>query len=112
MLAAAVVLAVAGVAGFSILSNQEWYVRGAVLALGLGAGVVVALLSMTGKTFIGFAEDSYREVRKVVWPSRKEAGQMYPGSFRFRNGNGHLPVGKRQDHRVCDFFANSRVEII
>jgi preprotein translocase subunit SecE len=75
MLAAAVVLAVAGVAGFSILSNQEWYVRGAVLALGLGAGVVVALLSMTGKTFIGFAKDSYREVRKVVWPSRKEAGQ-------------------------------------
>ena len=75
MLVAAVVLVVAGVLGFYILDSQEWYVRGAALALGLVGGAVVALLSMTGKTFIGFAKDSYREVRKVVWPSRKEAGQ-------------------------------------
>ncbi|XQU69301.1 preprotein translocase subunit SecE [Cupriavidus sp. H18C1] len=25
---------------------------------------------------MGFARESYREVRKVVWPTRKEAGQM------------------------------------
>jgi preprotein translocase subunit SecE len=75
MLLAAVVLVVAGVVGFYVLEAQEWYVRGAVLGLGVIAGVVVALLSMTGKTFIGFAKESYREVRKVVWPSRKEAGQ-------------------------------------
>jgi len=75
MLLAAVVLVVAGVLGFYVLDSQEWYVRGVVLALGLVGGAVVALLSMTGKTFIGFAKESYREVRKVVWPSRKEAGQ-------------------------------------
>jgi len=75
MLLAAVVLLVAGVLGFYVLDSQEWYVRGVVLALGLVGGAVVALLSMTGKTFIGFAKESYREVRKVVWPSRKEAGQ-------------------------------------
>jgi len=75
MLLAAVVLVAAGVVGFYVLGNQEWYIRGAVLALGMVAGVVVALLSMTGKTFIGFAKESYREVRKVVWPSRKEASQ-------------------------------------
>jgi preprotein translocase subunit SecE len=83
MLVAAVVLAVAGVAGFYVLRNQEWYVRGAALAFGLAAGVVVALLSMTGKTFIGFAKESYREVLKVVWPSRKEAGQTTLVVFAF-----------------------------
>jgi preprotein translocase subunit SecE len=83
MLVAGVVLAVAGVAGFYVLSNQEWYVRGAALAFGLIAGVVVALLSMSGKTFIGFAKESYREVRKVVWPSRKEAGQTTLVVFAF-----------------------------
>jgi len=75
MLLAAVVLVVAGVVGFYVLEAQEWYIRGAVLGLGVIVGLVVALLSMTGKTFIGFAKESYREVRKVVWPSRKEAGQ-------------------------------------
>ena len=75
MLIAAVVLVVAGVVGFYVLDSQQWYVRGVVLALGLVGGAAVALLSMTGKTFIGFAKESYREVRKVVWPSRKEASQ-------------------------------------
>ncbi len=75
MLLAAVVLLVGGIVGFYLLDSQEWYVRGAVLALGVAAGAVVALLSLTGKTFIGFAKESYREVRKVVWPSRKEATQ-------------------------------------
>jgi preprotein translocase subunit SecE len=70
MLIAAVVLVVAGVVGFYVLDSQQWYVRGVVLALGLVGGAAVALLSMTGKTFIGFAKESYREVRKVVWPSR------------------------------------------
>jgi preprotein translocase subunit SecE len=75
MLLAAVVLLVAGIVGFYVLEAQEWYVRGAVLAVGVVAGAAVALFSMTGKMFIGFAKESYREVRKVVWPSRKEAGQ-------------------------------------
>ena len=75
MLIAAVVLVVAGVVGFYVLDSRQWYVRGVVLALGLVGGAAVALLSMTGKTFIGFAKESYREVRKVVWPSRKEASQ-------------------------------------
>ena len=31
--------------------------------------------SAPGKGFIAFAKDSYKEVRKVVWPTRKEALQ-------------------------------------
>jgi preprotein translocase subunit SecE len=45
--------------------------------------VVVALLSAPGKDFVGFARESYREVRKVVWPTRKEAGQMTGLVFAF-----------------------------
>jgi preprotein translocase subunit SecE len=33
------------------------------------------LLSSSGKGFIVFAKEAYREVRKVVWPTRKEAAQ-------------------------------------
>jgi len=43
--------------------------------VGVIAGVVVGLLSAPGKSFIAFAKDSYKEVRKVVWPTRKEATQ-------------------------------------
>jgi preprotein translocase subunit SecE len=75
MLAAGVLLVVAGFVGFDWLGSQEWYVRGAALAVGVIAGVVVGLLSAPGKSFIAFAKDSYKEVRKVVWPTRKEATQ-------------------------------------
>jgi preprotein translocase subunit SecE len=75
MLGLAVLLVVAGVAGFYVFASREWYVRGAVLTVGLIAGVVVALFSVPGKGFVAFSKDSYREVRKVVWPTRKEATQ-------------------------------------
>ena len=75
MLIAGVLLVVAGFVGFFWLSGQEWYVRGAALLVGVVAGVVVGLLSSPGKGFIAFAKDSYKEVRKVVWPTRKEASQ-------------------------------------
>jgi preprotein translocase subunit SecE len=75
MLVVGVLLVLAGFVGFFWLNGQEWYVRGAALAVGLIAGVAVALLSAPGKGFIAFAKDSYKEVRKVVWPTRKEASQ-------------------------------------
>lgn len=75
MLALGVLLVLAGFAGFFLLGGKEWYVRSAALAVGVIAGVGVALMSLPGKSFIAFAKDSYREVRKVVWPTRKEATQ-------------------------------------
>jgi len=75
ILIAGVLLVVAGFVGFFWLSGQEWYVRGAAPLVGVVAGVVVGLLSSPGKGFIAFAKDSYKEVRKVVWPTRKEASQ-------------------------------------
>lgn len=83
MLAAGVLLVVAGFVGFYWLGSQEWYVRGAALAVGVIAGGVVGLLSAPGKSFIAFAKDSYKEVRKVVWPTRKEATQTTLVVFAF-----------------------------
>ncbi|KUY72881.1 preprotein translocase subunit SecE [Burkholderia sp. RF4-BP95] len=75
MLALGVLLVLAGFVGFFWLANQQWYVRGAALAVGIIAGVAVSLMSVPGKSLIAFAKDSYKEVRKVVWPTRKEATQ-------------------------------------
>ena len=47
----------------------------ALLAL-LALGVGVFLTSESGKALIAYGKDSVREVRKVVWPTRKEATQM------------------------------------
>lgn len=75
MLALGVLLVLAGFVGFFWLANQQWYVRGAALAVGIIAGVAVGLMSAPGKSLIAFAKDSYKEVRKIVWPTRKEATQ-------------------------------------
>ncbi|RAP97282.1 preprotein translocase subunit SecE [Burkholderia cepacia] len=75
MLALGVLLVLAGFVGFFWLANQQWYVRGAALAVGIIVGVAVGLMSAPGKSLIAFAKDSYKEVRKVVWPTRKEATQ-------------------------------------
>ena len=83
LLVVAALLVVAGVIGYYVLAQQPSYVRGAALFAGLVLGVVVALVSAPGKDFVGFAKESYREVKKVVWPTRKEAGQMTGLVFAF-----------------------------
>jgi preprotein translocase subunit SecE len=51
------------------------------------AGLVVAVLllwtSATGRDFLGFAKESVRETKKVVWPTRKEATQITMVVFGF-----------------------------
>ncbi len=76
MLVLAALLVLFGIVGFYKLSDQGIWMRMASLAGGLIMGGGVALFSTAGRTFISFTKDSWREVRKVVWPTRKEAGQM------------------------------------
>ena len=75
MLALAVVLVLVGIAAFYLLGSQNLAIRTVVLLVLIAAGAAAASYSGMGKTFVGFSKDAYREVRKVVWPSRKEAGQ-------------------------------------
>ena len=75
-LALSVVLLVAAIAGFYLLSAQGVWVQWLALLAGVGAAVVVFLLSFQGKQLVAFGSDAWREVKKVVWPTRKESTQM------------------------------------
>lgn len=82
-LAAAVLLVVAAVTAFYVLAKQGAFVQWAVLITGLVAAGAVFLLSEQGKQLIGFSKDSWKEVKKVVWPTRKESVQMTLYVFAF-----------------------------
>jgi len=68
----AVLSVLAGVLGFSLLSEQTLLNRLGILAGGLLAGILLAWFSLPGKRFLGFARESYDESRRVSWPPRKE----------------------------------------
>ncbi len=68
----AAVLALAGVCAFSLLSDQTLLVRLLSLVGGLVAAVVVAWFSPSGKRFLAYGRESYDELTRVVWPTRKE----------------------------------------
>ena len=82
-LAAVVALVVASLAGFYLLGKQGALAQWAVLLLGLAAAVGVFLTSEWGRQFVGFARDAVKEVKKVVWPTRKETLQMTGYVFAF-----------------------------
>jgi preprotein translocase subunit SecE len=80
---AAIALVLAALAGFYLLGKQGPLAQWAVLLVGLAAAAGVFLTSDHGKEFIGFGRESVREVKKVVWPARKEAIQMTAYVFGF-----------------------------
>ncbi|WP_309681843.1 preprotein translocase subunit SecE [Polaromonas sp.] len=79
----AVVLVLASLAGFYLLAKQGQVAQWGALIAGLVAAVVVFVSSELGKRFVAFGRDSWREVKKVVWPARKEAIQMTAYVFVF-----------------------------
>ena len=79
----AVVLVIASLAGFYLLARQGQVAQWGALIAGLVAAVVVFVTSEPGKQFLAFGRDSWREVKKVVWPARKEAMQMTAYVFGF-----------------------------
>lgn len=68
----AVLAAVAGVLGFTFLTQQPTLARVGVLIGGLVVAIVIAWFSQLGKRFLAYARESYEETKRVVWPSRKE----------------------------------------
>jgi len=75
-LAAAAVLVVAALAAFYLLAKQGPLVQWLALLVCVAGAAVVFFLSEAGRQLIAFGRDSWREVRKVVWPERKEATQI------------------------------------
>jgi len=82
-LAAAGVLVVAAVGAFYALGKQDLWLRMAVMLLMMVVAVAVFFTSENGKALIAFGRDALREIRKVVWPTRKEALQMTGYVFAF-----------------------------
>ncbi len=82
-LAAAFALLVAGLVAYYLLGQQGAWVQWAALLVGLGGSVAVFLVSEYGRQLIAFGRDSSREVKKVVWPTRKESMQMTAYVFAF-----------------------------
>ncbi len=82
-LGVAVALVVAALAGFYLLSKQGALVQWSVLLVGLAAALVAFFSSESGRQLVAFGRDAWREVRKVVWPARKETIQMTAYVFGF-----------------------------
>jgi len=82
-LAATGLLVVGAVAVFYLLGKQDLWLRVLALLVLMAAAVGVFLTSAQGKELIAFGQDSTKELRKVVWPTRPEATQMTAYVFAF-----------------------------
>lgn len=80
--AAVVLLAGALVAYYALSKQGQWVQWGSLLVL-LAAALAAFFTSEAGKSLIAYGRDSAREVRKVVWPTHKEARQMTGYVFAF-----------------------------
>jgi preprotein translocase subunit SecE len=58
------------------LVDQSFWIRLGVLLGGIALAIVLVAISSDGRRIIAYVKDSWTEVKKVVWPSRKEATQM------------------------------------
>ena len=79
----AAALVIASLVAFYLLSKQGAVAQWAALLVLLAGAVATFLTSESGKALIAYGRDSVKEVRKVVWPSRKEAMQMTGIVFAF-----------------------------
>ena len=80
---AAIALVIAALAAFYLLGKQGQLAQWGALVGCLVVAAAVFFTSETGKQLVAFGRDSWKEVRKVVWPTRKEAIQMTAYVFGF-----------------------------
>ncbi len=79
----ALLLVVAGVAGFYLLSGQALVLQILAVMAGLIAGALVYWKTESGQRFEDLCRDAVQETRKVVWPNRKETVQTTAMVFGF-----------------------------
>lgn len=80
----ALLIVVGGIVAFSVLEPQySGPIRVAIFILSLLVAAGLVAISEPGKRFIGFTQESYYEVRKVIWPTRKETINMTGIVFAF-----------------------------
>jgi preprotein translocase subunit SecE len=82
-LAAAALLLLAALAAFYLLGPQGQIAQLGALIAGLVLAAVAFFASESGRQLIAFGREAWREVKKVVWPERKEAIQITAYVFGF-----------------------------
>jgi preprotein translocase subunit SecE len=71
----AVLMVIAGIAGFYLLGDKPAVVRFLSVVGGMAAAVAVMWTTQMGREGVAFVKDAIAEARRVVWPSRKETMQ-------------------------------------
>jgi preprotein translocase subunit SecE len=79
----ALALVVAGLWGYYQFADAAIVIRVLTVAGGVVAGFVVSTFTAPGQRALNFARESLVEVRKVVWPTRKETIQTTAMVFAF-----------------------------
>ena len=74
-LVAAIVIVVAGVAGYYVLAGQPAWMRWLPVIGSLVLAAIVVAFSRYGSEFRRFVELARIELRKIVWPTRQETLQ-------------------------------------
>jgi preprotein translocase subunit SecE len=82
-LALAGLLLLAGLVGFYYFSALPLVARVGMVLAGIAAGIAVGWFSAPGRQFLTFAKESIAEVKKMVWPTRKESLQIAGAVFAF-----------------------------
>jgi|SRR5690606_20821769 len=72
----AVLVVIAGIVAFSVLDDQPGPLRVGIFIASVIIAALIAWFSEPGRRTTSFARDSYNEIKRVVWPTRKEATQM------------------------------------
>jgi preprotein translocase subunit SecE len=79
----AVLLVVAGVAGYYYFSDAAQVLRVLMVLGGLVAAAGMAWFTQTGKELFAFGHEAWAEAGKVSWPTRKETLQTTLVVFAF-----------------------------
>ena len=82
-LVAAVVLVVAGIVAFYTFDSAPLWQRWLAVVAGLVLGVASVATSVYGKAVVQFVTDARVELRKIVWPTRRETGMTTAVVFGF-----------------------------
>ena len=76
-------LVAGGIAGYYVLSTQPGWLRWLSVVAGLLLAAVVVAVSAYGTSLKQFFIDARAELRRVVWPTRQETGQVTLAVFIF-----------------------------
>jgi preprotein translocase subunit SecE len=79
----AVLVIIAGIVAFSVYENQPAVVRVGIFIASVVIAAVIAWFSEPGRRTLSFSRDSWNEIKRIVWPTRKEAMQMTGIVFAF-----------------------------